>query len=87
MLNYIELLLWSFKNCPINFLHTSEISCWTILCTWLVVSLQADYEKRFLQLCDEGCKADISQFRELLMQGLDVNIYAKVCVCLLCVYG
>ena len=44
---------------------------------WLLVFLQADYKRRFLQLCDEG-KADISQFRELLMQGVDVNIYDEV---------
>ena len=39
--------------------------------------LQADYERRFLQLCKEGT-ADISQFRELLEQGMDVNIYDEV---------
>ena len=46
---------------------------------WLVVYLQADYERRLLQLCNEGCKADISQFRELLRKGVDVNIYDEVC--------
>lgn len=46
---------------------------------WLLVFLQADYKRRFLQLCDEG-KADISQFRELLMQGVDVNIYDEVAI-------
>ena len=44
---------------------------------WLLVFLQADYERRFLQLCDEGT-ADISQFRELLRQGVDVNIFDEV---------
>ena len=39
--------------------------------------LQADYERRLLQLCKK-CTADISQFRELLRQGVDVNIYNKV---------
>ena len=43
----------------------------------LLVFLQADYERRFLQLCYEGT-ADISQFRELLRQGVDVNIYNEV---------
>ena len=47
---------------------------------WLCVFLQADYEKRLLQLCREGCKADISQFREILSQGVDVNVYDKVCI-------
>ena len=44
----------------------------------LLVSLQADYERRLLQLCREGCKADISQFREILSHGVDVNIYDEV---------
>jgi hypothetical protein len=42
------------------------------------VFLQADYEKRLLQLCYKGT-ADISQFRELLrQQGVDINIYDEV---------
>ena len=44
---------------------------------WLLVFLQIDHKRRFLQLCDEGT-ADISQFRELLRQGVDVNIYDEV---------
>ena len=53
-------------------------------CTWLLVFLQADYERRLLQLCYEGT-ADISQFRELLRQGVDVNIYDKVGIIMLLV--
>ena len=49
-------------------------------CMWLLVSLQAEYERRLLQLCNEGCKADISQFRQLLRQGVDVNVYDEVCI-------
>ena len=49
-------------------------------CMWLLVSLQAEYERRLIQLCRQGCKADISQFRQLLRQGVDVNIYDKVCI-------
>ena len=45
---------------------------------WLPVYLQADYERRFLQLCNEG-KADINQFSKLLRKGVDVNIYDQVC--------
>ena len=48
-------------------------------CMWLLVSLQAKYERRLLQLCYEG-KADISQFRQLLRRGVDVNIYDEVCI-------
>ena len=40
--------------------------------------LQVDYERRLLQLCNKGCTADISQFRELLRQGVDVNSYEEV---------
>ena len=50
---------------------------------YLLVSLQVDYERRLLQLCREGCKADISQFREILRHGVDVNIYDKVSVLVL----
>ena len=49
----------------------------------LLVSLQADYERRLLQRCLEGCKADISQFREILSHGVDVNIYDEVSVLVL----
>ena len=45
---------------------------------WLLVFLQADYERRLLQFCNEGCTADISQFRELLRQGVNVNSYDEV---------
>ena len=38
---------------------------------------QAEYQKKFLRLCIKGT-ADISQFRELLRQGVDVNIYDEV---------
>ena len=48
-----------------------------VSCAWLRVFVQADYERRLLQFCDEGT-ADISQFRELLRQGVDVNMYDKV---------
>ena len=44
----------------------------------VIYLLQADYERRLLLLCDEGCTADISQFRELLRQGVDLNIYDEV---------
>ena len=50
---------------------------------WLYTSLvflQADYERRLLQLCREGCKADITWFREILQRGVDVNIYNEVSV-------
>ena len=53
-------------------------------CTWLLVFLQADYKRRLLQLCYEGM-ADISQFRELLRQGVDVNIYDEVGIIILLV--
>ena len=42
------------------------------------VLFQADLEKRFLQLCIEG-KADISEFSYLIRQGVNINIYDKVC--------
>ena len=45
--------------------------------TWILLFLQADYERRLLQLCYK-CTADISQFRELLRQGVDINIYDEV---------
>ena len=48
-----------------------------VSCTWLLVFLQTYYERRLLQLCYEGT-ADISQFRELLKQGVDINIYSEV---------
>ena len=41
------------------------------------IPLQDDNERRLLKLCYEGT-ADISQFRELLRQGADVNIYDEV---------
>ena len=44
---------------------------------WLLVFLQTDYKRRLLQLC-EGSMADVSQFRELLRQGVDLNIYDEV---------
>ena len=44
---------------------------------WLLVFLQADYKRRLLQLC-EGGMADVSQFRKLLRQGVDINIYDQV---------
>ena len=50
---------------------------------WLYTSLvflQADYERRLIQLCREGCKADITQFREILRRGVDVNIYDEVSI-------
>jgi hypothetical protein len=43
----------------------------------ILVFLQADNERRLLQLCIKGT-ADISQFRELLRQGVDLNIYDEV---------
>ena len=49
----------------------------------LLISLQADCERRLFQLCLEGCKADISQFREILRHGVDVNVYDEVSVLLL----
>ena len=52
--------------------------CAIVSCMWLFVSFQADYGRRLLQLCNKGCTADISQFRELLRQGVDINIYDKV---------
>ena len=52
-------------------------------CTCLLVSLQNDYERRLLQLCHEGCKADISQFRKILSHGVDINIYDEVSVLVL----
>ena len=50
---------------------------------WLYTSLvflQADCERQLLQLCHEGCTADITQFREILRRGVDVNIYDEVSV-------
>ena len=41
------------------------------------VLLQADYERRFLVLCEEGT-ADISQFSDLLCHGVDPNIRDEV---------
>ena len=54
----------------------AQITGWCIM--WLLVFLQADYERRLLQLCSKGCTADISQFSELLRQGVDLNIYDEV---------
>ena len=64
----------------INFVHSGNSMC---SCMCLLVFLQADYERRLLQLCREGCKADISQFRETLRHGVDVNIYNEVSVLVL----
>ena len=63
---------------------TSRKSLAAVSCTWLLVFLQADYERRLLQLCYEGT-ADISQFRELLRQGVDVYIYDEVGIIILLV--
>ena len=49
----------------------------------LLASLQNDYERRLLQLCRKGCKADISQFREILSLGVYINIYDEVSVLVL----
>ena len=55
-----------------------------VSCMWLLIFLQADHARRLLQLCYEGT-ADISQFRELLRQGVDVNTYDKVGIIILLV--
>ena len=47
--------------------------------------MQADNERRLLELCDIGT-ADISQFSHLLEQGVDPNIYDKVLFCMLSYY-
>ena len=49
---------------------------------YLLFSLQTDYERRLLQLSHDG-KADISQFREILRHGVDVNIYDEVSILVL----
>ena len=43
---------------------------------WQLVFFQA--EKKFRQLCYEG-KADISEFRRVLKQGVDLNVHDEVC--------
>ena len=60
----------------VPYLHYPEIVCCCVMYV-AICFFQADYERRLLQLCYKGT-ADISQFRELLRQGIDVNSYDEV---------
>ena len=47
--------------------------------------IQVEYERRFLELCDEGT-ASIESFTELLQLGVDPNIHDKVCYTHTCMH-
>ena len=68
-----------FEKIKLEATNTIVKLCAVVSRTWLsIYFLQADDERRLLQLCYKGCTADISQFRELLRQGVDVNSYDEV---------
>ena len=46
--------------------------------TCLSFAVQAEYERRFLELFKDVRNADISKISSLLKQGVDPNIYNKV---------
>lgn len=52
-------------------------------CTLCYVLVFHQAERRLIRLCDEGT-ADISQFRELLEQGVDINSYDEVGIIFIC---